>query len=262
MADKETPERASIVADPARDDNALVVADTAAYAALFHADSPHATLEKVRELVQYVAALIAPRRERYIAPMGGGKEYPMHTYWSVYDMALGVTNDTSPVEAFPIAGKPDVEAYRCRVTLYMPDGKQLGSGEAVCAANEKNPMGGPWLTHALVSKTQTRAFVKAHRLAMSLIPLLDGLEPISYEELVEPPLMFPGDDLDLEKVGEDVQIGLKHLNARLGETRKWGVIKARARLAKFMQTDGTLDEVAAVAFLSAELAKADEEAGR
>ncbi len=255
MAEKAKPERATTLAEPAHDDNALVeVADQAAYAALFRTDSPIATLERAQELVQYVGSLIAPRRERYIADING-KQYAMHTYWSGYDMALGVTNDTSPVEPFAIPGKPALEAYRCRVTLYMPDGKQLGSGEAICSSDEKPPMGmSKWAHHALFSKTQTRAFVKAHRLAMSLIPLLDGLEPISYDEVVESPLLFPGDELDWSKVGEEVRIGLKHLG--------WKDTKSRAKLAKFLNTDGTLDEDKAVAYLSAELAKADQEAGR
>ena len=255
MAGKESTERATLsIPEPAHDDNALVVADSASYAALFHTDSPHATLERAQELVQYVAALIKPRRKDYIADFNG-KQYAMHTYWSVYDMALGVTNDTSPVEPFEIPGHPDLEAFRCRVTLYMPDGKQLGSGEAICSADEKAPMGSSvWAHHALFSKTQTRAFVKAHRLAMSLIPLLDGLEPISYDEVVEPPLMFPGDEIDWNKIGERVRHGLTLLG--------WTNTKARARLSKFSSGDGTVNEEEAVAFLSAELAKQDAEAKR
>jgi len=256
MAGKESTERATLsIPEPAHDDNALVVADSASYAALFHAGSPIATLEKAQELVKYVGSLIAPRRDRYIATLPGGKEYAMHTYWSVYDMALGVTHSKTPVAPFLIVGKPDVEAYRCSYTLYMPDGRQLGEGEAVCASEEKPPMGlAKWPTHALVSKTQTRAFVKAHRLAMSLIPLLDGLEPISYDEVVEPPLMFPGDEIDWNKIGERVRHGLTLLG--------WTNTKARARLSKFSSGDGTVNEEEAVAFLSAELAKQDAEAKR
>ena len=254
MAEKAKPERATTLAEPAHDDNALVeVADQAAYAALFRTDSPIATLERAQELVQYVGTLIAPRRERYIADFSG-KKYAMQPYWGVYDMALGVSKRTCPVESFEVRGKPELEAYKCRVELSTHGGVPLGSGEAVCTAAEPNPQGGKWVTHALFSKTQTRADVKAHRLTMPLIPLLDGLDPISYEEVVESPIAFPGDGLDWDDVCDDIKVGLKHLG--------WGDTKARSRLAKFLNTDGTLDEDKAVAFLSAELAKADQEAGR
>ena len=256
MIEKKEAAQAELTPVPQNEGALVEIAEQGVYQSLFSASEPTAVLEQARSLVQYIEALIHDRRRDYVATIDGN-DYAMHTWWSANDVALGISHNTLPVQAFE-SSHITVEAYVNRCELFYGSGRLLGSAEAMVCADE--PKRGGWKHHELFSKVQTRAFVKAHRLSLALLPILAGLQPISAEEIADAPLQFPGDKIDLEGLPDDIMIGLKALSDkdRWGD-RRWGTTKTRAQLAKFLQPDGSIDEAKALTHLSLELDKLNAE---
>jgi len=211
---------------------------------VFRSTDPIEALEEARRLVNYVNALIGPKRSLYIATFSG-RDCPMNTWWSAVAAPLGVSSEiveTRPYEAPGITK----ETYWARCVVRNRGGDIIGTAEAICSRDERRWGAGNVDSHAVLQMAQTRAFVAAHRRALALLPVLAGLHPVSAEEMTEDPFEWVP-YLDLDAMPDDVKIGLKNLN--------WGANKARIHLAPFVDADGVIDENRAVAFLSSELDK-------
>jgi len=205
---------------------------------------PVAAIEQARMIVQHVNTLIAPRRGEFIAHIQG-KEYPMVDWWTAVGQPLGLSPQVVWVkrrEDF------EQETWEARVEVYNRGGQMISSGQAICSRQEKNKSF--WDTYALYSMAQTRAMGKAYRLPLSFMAVLAGLEPVPAEEMGSQP---EDPAVNLDALPDEIAEPLKEL----GYTRG----KARAVLAQFLRHDGTLNEIAAAKFLSAQIDQRIENGG-
>lgn len=248
-------------------DQELVVPDSASL--LFGTNDPIQVIESARRVVSHMEKLIKPRRKEFVAWIEG-RECPMDPWWTAMGQSLGLT----PVLAWTRPFEPlweRSETYESRTEVFHRSGTLISAGQGICAMDElvkrqtvtKTRAEWGFQSYAVYSFSQTRSRVRAYKGPLSFIAILSGLEPIPAEELDKgDPVEFPGDEIDLTSLPDDLKIGLKQLcdKDKWGDGA-WGANKCKYQLVKFYPKGGVLDEKGALAHLSRELDKLIAERG-
>lgn len=162
--------------------------------ALLDAAQPKALIAKGKAIAEELSKLIEEKKmykvigeDRLPDGTKRPKKYVLVDAWSTLGAILGITPHVEYCRRVDTQGTS--LDYEARVVLRDKNGREWGSGEALCSSNESN-----WSNRdefAIRSMCQTRATGKAFRLAFSWIVVLGGYQPTPAEEMTGAPQQKP-----------------------------------------------------------------------
>jgi len=227
--------------------------------------NPLRALAQARQIIEYLNELIKPRMREFVG-WAGGAPYPTHKWWGAMGAPLGcfarTVNSERVGDYCDRDGQP-ARAYRATVEVWhVPGDRVVTRAVMICAEDEETKKKDGTITtkrnlpdHSLESWAQTRGMSKAFRMGFPFMPLLAGLQPLSYEEAESVVHVMEGPpEIELEAVPDDI----KEMMRELGVDARG---KARAKLYAFMKQDGTLNLDGARRHFSAQIDQRIENGG-
>lgn len=142
---------------------------------LFDTKTPQGVIERAHLIASTLSPLVEQAK---LYSMISGRKYVKVEGWNTMLSMLGIF---SHVEYSRKLDREGELAYEARVVLKTLEGKEVGSGEAICSSKERNWSGRD--EFAIRSMAQTRATGKAARNGFSWIMSLAGYEATPAEEM-------------------------------------------------------------------------------
>lgn len=142
---------------------------------LFDTKTPSGVIDRAHLIASTLSPLVEQAK---LYSMISGRKYVKVEGWNTMLSMLGIF---SHVEYSRKLDREGELAYEARVVLKTLEGKEVGSGEAICSSKERNWSGRD--EFAIRSMAQTRATGKAARNGFSWIMSLAGYEATPAEEM-------------------------------------------------------------------------------